>query len=265
MAIESLPGDLVPPLESVGEDYPPVFSDGCFLSFAKTESEADCVYGDPDADITVALFGDSHAAQWFPALETIAEEQNWRLVVRSKASCPAPELTIEHPTHGREYSECDQWRSAVIGYFERLKPDMVVTTSSVFYDVEGDDPAAAWARAWERTLEGLSRSGAEIVTLSDTPRAPWNIPDCLATHEDSVTECVPDREEALPKADLRAAEANAQVAFGATVIDVVPWFCLDTKCPVVVEGVQVFRDRNHMTASYIGTLAPLLTNRLPEQ
>ena len=264
-ATESLPEDLQPPLESVAEDYPKVFVDGCFLSFDQTESDASCVYGNPEAETTVVLFGDSHAAQWFPAVESIALERDWRLVVRSKASCPVPEVTVDHPNDDRDYTECDQWRGAVLDYFGQIRPDLVIATSSVFYDLPREDQAAAWSAGWERTLTGLEDTGAEIVTLSDTPRTPWNVPDCLATHPDSVSECVPERGDSLPKAELRDAGAAVQSASGATVIDVVPWFCLDTACPVVVEHLQVYRDRNHITVSYIGSLAPLLDERLPVQ
>ncbi|MFB9659171.1 acyltransferase family protein [Glycomyces mayteni] len=262
---QTLPEDLQPPLESVAEDYPRVFADGCFLSFNQTASEADCVYGSADADTTVVLFGDSHAAQWFPAVESIALERDWRVVVRSKASCPVPDVTVDHPSEDREYSECDQWRGDVVDYLGSLKPALVIATSSVFYDLPGEDDAAAWASGWERTLTGLKDSGAAVVTLSDTPRTPWNVPDCLATHQDEVPECVPPRADALPNGNLRDAESVAQSASGATVIDVVPWFCLEDVCPVVVEHLQVYRDRNHITVSYISSLAPLLAERLPVQ
>jgi peptidoglycan/LPS O-acetylase OafA/YrhL len=263
--ITALPDDLQPPLESVAEDYPEVFSDGCFLSFDQTSSEADCVYGDVDSDKIVVLFGDSHAAQWFPAVESIAIERGWKVVVRSKGSCPVPDVTVPHPALDREYTECDQWRGAVLDYLEQLKPMMIIATSSVFYDLPGDDDGAAWATGWEHTLSAMQSSGAEVVALSDTPRTPWNVPDCLATHTDSITECMPARDDALPKPELREAGATVQAAAGATVVDVVPWFCLETVCPVVVEHLQVYRDRNHITVSFVSSLAPLLADRLPVQ
>jgi hypothetical protein len=36
-------------------------------------------------------------------------------------------------------------------------------------------------------------------------------------------------------------------------------------CPVVVEHLQVYRDRNHITVSFVSSLAPLLADRLPVQ
>ncbi|MCY1361461.1 hypothetical protein D9M69_481280 [compost metagenome] len=45
-----------------------------------------CVYGNKESSFKVYLIGDSHAAQWQPALEKIAKERNWKLVVYSKSS-----------------------------------------------------------------------------------------------------------------------------------------------------------------------------------
>ena len=48
----------------------------------------------PSSKTTVVLFGDSHAMQWFPALNGLAKEHDWRLVGLTKAACP-PELEKE--------------------------------------------------------------------------------------------------------------------------------------------------------------------------
>ena len=39
-----------------------------------------CIYGDKNGSLTIALVGDSHAAQWFPAFEALAIEQGLRIV-----------------------------------------------------------------------------------------------------------------------------------------------------------------------------------------
>src|SRR5690606_18147281 len=43
------------------------FADGCLILAPET-TPPDCVYGDPDSEITVALLGDSHALQYSPTL-----------------------------------------------------------------------------------------------------------------------------------------------------------------------------------------------------
>ena len=46
-----------------------------------------CEFGDLDSDTTVALVGDSKAAQWFTPVERIADKAGWRLVVIAKNGC----------------------------------------------------------------------------------------------------------------------------------------------------------------------------------
>ena len=52
------------------------------------------VYGDADSSDTIVLTGDSHAAQWLPALERLARERGWRLVAVTKSACPAVRMTV---------------------------------------------------------------------------------------------------------------------------------------------------------------------------
>ncbi|HEV2093271.1 MAG TPA: acyltransferase family protein, partial [Rubrobacter sp.] len=65
------------------KNRPRMYADGCHLDLPETESPA-CVYGNPSSDTTVVLFGDSHAMQWFPALNELAKERDWRLLGFSK-------------------------------------------------------------------------------------------------------------------------------------------------------------------------------------
>ena len=63
----------------------------------------------PSSKTTVVLFGDSHAMQWFPALNGLAKEHDWRLVGLTKAARP-PELEKEHACYepGRRGRACSR-------------------------------------------------------------------------------------------------------------------------------------------------------------
>jgi hypothetical protein len=51
------------------------------------------------------LFGDSHAAQWFPAVENIASSQGYKLFSFTKTSCPA--IDVPRSNKGAfKYSKC---------------------------------------------------------------------------------------------------------------------------------------------------------------
>ncbi|MET7425273.1 SGNH hydrolase domain-containing protein [Dactylosporangium sp. NPDC005555] len=72
------PGELTQPV-------PEIYGDGCHRNYTSVKDPA-CVFGDPSSKTVVALFGDSHAAQWFPAMRRLAEERRWRLVVHTKSA-----------------------------------------------------------------------------------------------------------------------------------------------------------------------------------
>ncbi len=61
-----VPADMRPGLRAVAGDKAAVYGDGCHLDAGSVHAK-ECIYGDAGTT-RVVLFGDSHAAQWFPAL-----------------------------------------------------------------------------------------------------------------------------------------------------------------------------------------------------
>lgn len=87
---------------------PIVVGDGCHVSHRGNKSGY-CTYGDVNSDITIVLYGDSHAAQWFPALERIAIKRGIKLVSLTKSACPAVDAPRDDDG-GFKFSKCAQWR-----------------------------------------------------------------------------------------------------------------------------------------------------------
>jgi len=83
----TLGGRVIPSKAVFSSERPEIYSEECRT--LETESEVkDCVFGAEDSETTVALVGDSHAAQWFPALEKLADDQGFTLHVFFKSGCP---------------------------------------------------------------------------------------------------------------------------------------------------------------------------------
>ena len=74
-------------LAGVRDDLPASYADGCHINDYQAKKPVDCVYGDPQGTRTAVLFGDSHAAQWLPALDRYARDRGWRLEYHTKAAC----------------------------------------------------------------------------------------------------------------------------------------------------------------------------------
>lgn len=82
-----VPANLNPSLRQARGDKPAIYDNGCILDPGQAVPK-DCAFGKADGAITIVLYGDSHAAQWFPAMRTIANKQGWRLVVMTKSAAP---------------------------------------------------------------------------------------------------------------------------------------------------------------------------------
>ncbi len=243
------------------------FSDGCLVGKPATRSPA-CAYGDPGSPTTVVLFGDSHAMQWFPALERIAVRRRWRLVQLTKSGCPPQRVRITYPGSLRPYSACDSWREYAQERIDRdERPALVVVSASVNYTVlDGgrglgrDAGTRALAAGYAPTLARLRATGARVVVLADPPRPPWDIPSCVSAAMRALRRCAFPRRPAVARsaATRRAVDRLP----GVRAIDATDRFCLAALCPAVIGDVLVYRQTGHVTATYIRTLRPWLERRL---
>ena len=251
------------------ENRPQMYADGCHLDALETESP-ECVYGDPSSETTVVLFGDSHAMQWFPALDELAKERDWRLVGLTKSACPPAEVHIYSGALRREYRECDQWRERILERIVRdEKPSLVVTSSLPTYRPREDGKRLpegasdeAMVEGYASTLRKLRDTGATVALIEDVPHPNKNVPECVSRSLDRLERCASPQSEALdfPKVNTRAADEVE----GVRLIDPTPVVCREKTCPAVIGDALVYRNGAHLTATYVRTLTPWLGNQLPE-
>jgi peptidoglycan/LPS O-acetylase OafA/YrhL len=265
--LDLLPANLRPALARAGHDRAPVWDNGCHADVPVTEAPAGCVFGDPASATTVVLFGDSHAAQWFPALDLIARRRHWRLVSLSKSSCSAADLPLWHDTLKRPYTECEAFHRSAIARIAALRPALVVIGSSFNYRPAhpGADEDEQWKAAWDRTFAELTATGAEVAAIADTPYMGQSVPECLGRpgNQEHATNCRRSLRSALRGPAQRRVFRAYATSGPARIIDPVDWFCSDA-CPAVVGDTLVYRDSNHMTTTYAQALAPVLAAALPD-
>jgi hypothetical protein len=263
-----VPANLTPPLATATEDEPRIYADKCSGGFTDAEVKKPCAYGDLAASRTVVLFGDSHAAHWFPAMEQVARDNGWRLVVVTKAACSAASVRIFQAKLNRPFNECVAWREAAWEHIAALEPAMVVMASAAAGGTLVDDSGATmtdptyadrtWVDGWVRSAGRLAATGARVVLIEDTPYQAGDTVECLSVHVADPSACVVRAAAALPQPERRRAVAAALRAKGVTIVDPLPWFCTPRACPVIVGNVLVYRDTSHITATYARLLAPLL-------
>lgn len=256
--------ELIPPLTSITDDIPTVYERGCHRSHRDVDL-VPCEYGEPSGP-TVALAGDSHAAQWVPALAAIAERQGWNLITHTKSACPFGAMTTG--LEGGVYDACVEWNATLLDELLKIRPELIVTSSSTTNLPV--DPSGASLSEFQRTdlyVEGLRRSietlmasGLDVVLLADTPRPKGDIPECLAANE-LVEECTISREQAMV-ADLH--KAVAESLNGPAYVDMTPWICTEESCPPVIDNLIVWRDTHHLSVAYTLALAGPLEELLSD-
>ncbi|BCI50855.1 acyltransferase [Mycolicibacterium litorale] len=254
--MRAAPADLSPPLGEV--EKPEVFVNGCVLSWRDVD-QPECLSGETDSPVRVALAGDSHAAMWQPALESVAEQRGWRLETMSKVTCPLMELPITSPYLGRTFSECRQWRGDMLARLEAQRPQLIVVDMSRRYGADfgfaSYDPA--WLDGLTRLVSRLRTTGAAVLVLGPVPDPLSTVPSCVSDHIDDVVACSPARPEAVNDNGI-AAEAAAVRAAGGSYADLTDLFCTTQRCPVIVGNTLVYRDDNHITGEYARWLAPVI-------
>lgn len=266
----SVPADLVPSLGAARADLPVVYADGCHASAASLPSIADhgtCVFGVPEAGTTVVLIGDSHAAQWFPALERLALERSWRLVSLTKSACPAisTDTAIFNPTFKRPYPECTTWLGMTLDRIASERPDLVIISDarSTRFLIDGEavrstDRDDLWGAGLDGTIVAAQRAGAAaVVVIGDTPDPAGDPPECLSAHLEDALACATPVDTAIAPRRL-ATERAVAAARGAAFIDPSDWLCPTDPCPAVIGRLLVYRDGHHMTTPFSRALAPYL-------
>ena len=228
--------------------------DDCVQGFKTGTDAKTCVLSDPpDATRTVVVVGDSHALQWGPALERVGTFQGWNMLMMAKLSCRLRIGTVA-PTANES---CVRWNADVLPALLELRPDAVIVVGTRTSAIEPETVATEEVAAWQR----LHDAGIPVITLRDSPRFQQAVPECLEKQPDGA-ECGAPREEVYPPASPLTGAPG--VPEGTVHIDLSDIFCTADRCPAVIGNVLVYRDDDHITATFAATAAPILIHRLRE-
>lgn len=256
---QQVPAGLTPSLRDVDDDVPDLYARACHHGTTETVVQ-DCTFGTPDGSFRVALFGDSHSAQWLPALQELADEHDGMAIqTYTKSSCPAVAATVL--AENVPYEDCDTWRDKVTSSLTAAPPDLVVISNYSAYDLAsgatGSERTREWSAGLATTVERLSEAGSDVLVIADTPRFDSAPPTCVSDHLVDAMECAGDPQEVLD-ATLAAAEKQATKRAGGRYLNLTRYLCSSTACPVVVFDLLVYRDVNHLTTAFVRYLAPAL-------
>ena len=247
----ALPADLTPSLASARDDEERLRGDGC-LAFERVSTPPNCVYGVKGSAITIALVGDSHASHWFPAIEAIALERGWRLVTFVKVSCSFTTLVQRNLALKREYRECTAFNEATVARLNQIKPALtIIVNRRTFRPIEENITSALAGAALG---DMVARIPGATAILVDTPDPGRDVPACLSKHPSDIRACLFTQDDADNR-EIGVAERVAADVAGARLIDLTANICTEWPCSPISGSVLIYRDEDHMTATFSRSLA----------
>lgn len=227
-----------------------------------------CGFGVPavDARATIALVGDSHAAQWRGALEQVARRKRWHGISITRPGCTLSRVTPALEPLSRRRA-CLRWNAQLPRWLARHPQIHTVFVSehpATIVAPPGADRdelrTAGHLAAWK----ALPGSVGRIVVLRDVPFIGF-ISECVraarAKHRNVGDACARPRRDVLrPDPAVRAAWRLR--SHRARVVDMTPFFCSRRRCLPVIGGALVYKDREHMTEVFATSLGPYLARAI---
>jgi hypothetical protein len=228
-----------------------------------------CAFGADveDADDSVALVGDSHAAHWRAALTVAAEGRNWRGVSLTHSGCPFSKAVakLDDPA---ELKECKAWNGAVLKWL--AKHDEVHTvfvsehSGGKVVVPAGSTTLATQIAGYVAVWKALPKRITRIFVIRDVPRNSSNTSDCIQRAIDARKPpgpacAVPVSTAVRPDPAIAAAK---QTGGRVKVIDLTSFMCSSRLCLPVIGGALVHKDIDHLTQTFSTTLGPYLLRRV---
>lgn len=225
----------------------------------QSQVTVECAKGAADGALTIALVGDSHATHWYRAMEATAKENDWTLLTYLKNSCPFSATRRIAETEGS--ISCRQANEETLErILARGDVDAVVTSHWAGAAFE-KGAAEGFAQYWGK----LEDAGIHVYPILDTPRPGTKsyARDCVVKNPEQLESCGAPVSQAFESPDHTLAAAKREPR--AAVLDFSDQFCADGFCPAVIGNVLVYRDKHHVSDTYMRTLAPVFGERLGER
>ncbi len=246
-----------PPLMVADRDLPATTLEDCIAVHGQRDAVT-CTYGgDPTASRRIVLTGGSHSEHWLPALDLLGREHRFRVDTYVKVGCPPLSDPLTPLTEDSVTLDCDTWSKNVLAELAADPPDYVFTTSTRPRE-EGEGPGD-YTPGWYVALwETLTSYGSDVLAIRDTPwmkddGIPYRASDCLARGGDAYA-CGVARTEALDAVD--PAQESAAHLPSVHPLDLSDVVCRAERCLAVEGNILIYRDRDHLTTTYVRTLHP---------
>jgi len=216
-----------------------------------------CAFGADPADATarILLIGNSHAGQWDPLLDTLGKRNGWTGTTMTAAGCyPLIGMKIDL---GPDTDGCARLGAQMLAEATSGKYDLVIYSAAAVNPIVGrPDHWAAVEESQQRVFDELTRAGAKLLVIRDTPSNSVNIPDCVASNLTDVAKCDYPDLTAIASIDAMYAIASQSGLPNVWTVSVNDLLCKDKTCHAVIGGLITYHDDNHLSVDFANSLAP---------
>ncbi|MEJ2177190.1 MAG: acyltransferase family protein [Gammaproteobacteria bacterium] len=235
-------------------DVSRIYADHCDQWYFSADVRP-CAYGNPDAANTAVLLGDSVGAQWFPALYELFGGGDWNLILLTKGSCPIIDETFFYSQLNRNFIECDVWRNAAIDWIVQQSPEILFIGNSQVEFTQNQ-----WIDGTKRVLDRVATEIPKVFIIRPTYALPFHGPACIARNKWQSKIIKPLINCSVPAGSERSGrvldwlQTAVSEYSSASIIDMNSRVCPGGVCSAIVDGKPVFRDEQHITASFARSL-----------
>ena len=260
-------GPVVPAPAQAVDDKSDAYDHNCwvYIPFDKFKK---CTFGDPDGKVSIALVGNSHAGEWLPALQRVAENRHWKITTFLASECSTTRTPVEWDTQEKQVG-CLGWADKMLAATTSGKYDVVVVANrngraAVGRTTETSMPQ--WRDGYRKVLQEWRDHDVPVLAIHDSPFPGYdvgNVPDCIAENESDLSACEGSRSKMVPE-DPMIDVARAMDDPRISTVDLTDHICTKRTCPAAVGGVTVYFDASHLSATYAASLAPYLSGPLAD-
>ncbi|MCJ8506279.1 acyltransferase [Kocuria flava] len=202
-----------------------------------------------DPAATLLVVGNSHVHQWLPAVEHLAERNGWRVVTYIRGNCFYSTLDEQlFP------DECARWLEGTGPAVDAVDPDLVLVQGTR----STDENEETFTPGTEQRIRDLAARGIQVIGVRDNPRFDFVPAHCAEEHGAQAPQCAATHAVLDPDSPLAPVAAELSRVSAVDMGDLV---CPGGTCPPVIGNVWTYWDNNHLTAEYVGTLAPEFARR----
>ncbi|MBB3428307.1 peptidoglycan/LPS O-acetylase OafA/YrhL [Rhizobium sp. BK312] len=256
----------------------------CFAESVKTgPSVADiragklCPLGaESSGNPSFVVWGDSHSGAMAPAIDAAAGQAGVQGLYAGHSSCPPlPDVQL---TPRGDTERCGAFNGAVrdlitsqhiplvflVAYWPKYVHDAEMPNEGPYFDASVppplEDRSTSIIQTLDTLLADLTKEGTKVVLVSDVPEMGHYMPEAVAKAmmRGTSTDVAPpfyyiEKRQALSRTILSRLAAK----YGVTIVDPLPFICSNGRCDAVRNGLPLYKDADHLTATFATTLSPL--------